>query len=220
MWAVAIKIAAEHSEVDLWEWLPDKLEHTVKHFKPNKWKFTTLFEHNIREMFRRDAARVPKRLEKENARLAEVGEYRRVHEQTERGAAYSQWMMRLWSMARSRLDATTQRYIELYLKDMKVKDIAAELGLAPNTLSNRYGGRKLRERVRLEVRRLILELPRRHQQLLVRHLRDEVGLSQSYVVELLCIDIAVDRTTPLLEDFALLAILGWDTQPPAWQVAA
>jgi hypothetical protein len=108
---------------------------------------------------------------------------------TEDGAQkeYNLWARHLYQHALRRLDERTRAYVELRLGGSKVGDIAEALGVAPKTVSNHYGERKLVRLLRQEVEQMVLDLPVGHLQGVVAHLLHEVGLTADQVGHLLCV---------------------------------
>jgi hypothetical protein len=216
---VARAVASEFPSVAWWDCVDDVLLHTFQAFQPGMAAFATLFERNLRERLKRDAARAAEDAREEREALAVYAVIMRHTRKDERAEAYARWSNYLFEQAVARLDWQTREYLRLRLDGTPVKAIAKHLGVTEKTLWNKYGNwdregnQKLAERVRREVRRLVLELPDKHRRLLVRHLRDEAGLSAADVERLLGHALGLfapaDRSR-VLEEEDLLELLGWD----------
>jgi hypothetical protein len=199
--------------------LEDVLLYTAQSYDPEKWlSFEKLFEMNLRQRLKRDAARNAQdahrerwSIRKHNARLQD--------DSTEVEVAFKKWTHVLYGEAVARLGPDASYYISLRLAGMKVKAIAKELGVTEKTLRNRFGylgmrggdHRKLTALVREKVNELVKQLPPYHRKVLVRHLLDEAGLPQHPVERLLGMSIEGLKGGDILlrDETDVLELLGW-----------
>jgi hypothetical protein len=199
---------SKYTNADVWEHLDRVLRHTMKWYEPKKGPFDKLFERNLREHLRKVAARAAqkarRRTEGERQALANRPEPDRV------GAAIRRWQTLLVHVSADKMGPHAYAYLAGRLKGRTVKEVAATVSISEKTLWNKFGNKqKFGQLVRDAVRRTVLELPIRHCQLLVRHLKDEVGLATDEVVRLLGVSLEVDENTPWLAEKSLLDVLGW-----------
>jgi hypothetical protein len=207
--SLAQTIAAEYPDVDFWYQLDRCLRHTMGGFDPTKGPFERLFVRNWRERLRKLTLREAKKLAQQRRREREAAKIRaealRRPDHVE--SAYTQWSRRLLDLASERLDSQTRTYLEMKRAGIPVKNIASMLGVTAKTLWNKLGGNKLANRVRREVRQLVLELPPQHRQLLERHLLEEAGFTPNDVERLLGVRLMSPCIGPILDEEALLKIL-------------
>lgn len=101
--------------------------------------------------------------------------------------AYTTWSRRLLDAALPRLDRRAATVLHARRDGRPLGEVATELGVAPKTLSNRYGERRLVDLVRSAVRAVVLGLSADARCRLVAHLRVECGLDEGQVSRLLCL---------------------------------
>jgi hypothetical protein len=210
---LAHKVAAKFPDIELWDPLEECLQHTMRHYEPDKGRFDKLFQRNLRELLRKKSARAAEKQAKEKRRERHAVAVH--HEALLRragdaaSAAWKRWAGRLLDLVAVRLDEQTRTYLRMRRDEAAVKEIAEVLGVTEKTLWNKFGGNKLAGKIQQEVRLLVLELPAEHRQLLLRHLLEDSGLTQADVERLLGVEVVGDGVGPVLGEESLLEILGW-----------
>lgn len=221
---VAQAVAAKFPGIDIWDGhrdnnclLEEVLRSSMRKYAASKGTFARFFERNLRERLRKETARGAQREARRvlQEREAALAGQRRLTQADEVAATCRRWAVRLLDLAAERLDSQTQVYLRMRRNGASTEDIAPALGIPERSVLNRYGGQKLRRRVREQVRKLVLSLPKLHRRLLVRHLLDEVGLSPGVVEELIGIPVVAEDSVPVMEEEALLALLGWSEESAA-----
>lgn len=210
LWYLAEKAAGPRN--DDWErHAYAALLSTVKGFRPDfRRKFHDLFVFNFKQKLRQAAARVAQSQELRRGHELAAGSPRARVAPVTPDQAYRTWGLRLIGLGCLRLDTRTRTYFTMRCLNGAADDeVAASLGLRPNTVNNKLSKKRVNSAVRRAVGEVLSDLPLEHLRLLVSHLRGE-GVPPDLIRALIGRDPPpADRAVPVLSEDALLAELGW-----------
>lgn len=211
---VAREVAREFAQrVDLWEVMGKALHDSARHFKTAKRRtsrppasFPAYFRGNLLKRFRRTRTRAAARAAVEvkaatDQLLAE-----------DAGGGYPtiyKWAARILDQAEPYLGPQAWGYLRLLGQGKPVADIATALGVAVQTLRNKYSREKFEEMARQASRQVVAALSEAQRQLLARHLLGCARLSADDVRSLLGEVPAVGPDVPLLGVDEVMDALGW-----------
>lgn len=98
------------------------------------------------------------------------------------------WSRFLFRKALARLKPQCRRFVEYrYLEGLDVPEIAARMGLKPQTLYNTYSKAKIASLIQKEVRNMMLNIPVERLQSVVHHLHFAADFNEKSIADLLCI---------------------------------